>query len=127
VDLRSSHFHNSSLALLRAGATWDGGYGDALCRCIAKAHEFGARALVVSLGVDTLKGDPVATNGAGFGLELGVGASGTACSDFLQIGACLRGANLPTVFVQEGGYDMDRLGRAVADVLTGFCDPTTVV
>jgi acetoin utilization deacetylase AcuC-like enzyme len=28
--------------------------------------------------------------------------------------------NLPTVFIQEGGYRMDKVGKAAADVVVGF-------
>ena len=42
-----------------------------------------------------------------------------------QVGAALRTANLPTVFVQEGGYELNGVGAAVANTLLGFCDPDT--
>jgi len=89
-------------------------YKAALLKAITAAKEFGAKALVVSLGVDTLVRDPVAVPGAGFCIEL---------EDYLGIGALLRQLNLPTVFVQEGGYDMSRLGTAVSNTLRGFCSP----
>jgi acetoin utilization deacetylase AcuC-like enzyme len=59
----------------------------------------------------------VAVPGAGFGLHL---------RDYLKLGAALRRADLPTVFVQEGGYDLARVGAAVGNTLRGFCDPTSV-
>ena len=31
-------------------------------------------------------------------------------------------ANIPTIFLQEGGYRMDKVGEAAANVVTGFCD-----
>ena len=66
-------------------------------------------ALVVSLGVDTFEGDPISD----FGLTT---------SDFPALGLRLAGADLPTVFVLEGGYAIDALGENVAGVLTGALD-----
>ena len=70
----------------------------------------------MSLGVDTLVDDPVAVSGAGFKIELG---------DYGHIGAALRRCGLPTVFVQEGGYDLARVGTAVANTLAGFCQSSS--
>ena len=39
---------------------------------------------------------------------------------YAQIGARLAQLNLPTVFVMEGGYAIEQLGKNVAGVLTGF-------
>lgn len=64
-------------------------------------------ALVVSLGVDAAVDDPAA--------PLMVTAEG-----FRGAGERLAALGLPTVFVQEGGYDLDRLVPLVLDVLTGF-------
>lgn len=69
--------------------------------------EFGAQALVVSLGVDTFAGDPM----AGFTLQT---------PDYLQVGETLAQANLPTVFVLEGGYAVADVGVNVVNVLQGF-------
>jgi len=89
-------------------------YKAALQKAVNAAKAFGAQALVVSLGVDTLARDPVAVPGAGFEVEL---------EDYVNIGAALRQCGLPTVFVQEGGYDINRLGTAVSNTLRGFCSP----
>jgi acetoin utilization deacetylase AcuC-like enzyme len=62
--------------------------------------------LLISLGVDTYEGDPV----GGFRLT-------ESC--FKKIGACLN-IGLKTLFVMEGGYDVDKLGSNVANVLEGF-------
>jgi len=58
----------------------------------------------------------VAVPGAGFDLHL---------HDYLKLGAALRRADLPTVFVQEGGYDLARVGPAVGNTLRGFCNPAS--
>jgi acetoin utilization deacetylase AcuC-like enzyme len=66
----------------------------------------GAKALVVSLGVDAAAGDlesPLQVREAGF----------------RRAGALLGAANLPTVLVQEGGYDLATIGFLVREVLRG--------
>jgi acetoin utilization deacetylase AcuC-like enzyme len=84
-------------------ATWSG----ALTHALAAIARLGAQALVVSLGVDTFVGDPI----SGF----------TLCSnDYLLVGAQIASANLPTVFVFEGGYAVAEVGVNVANVLQGF-------
>jgi acetoin utilization deacetylase AcuC-like enzyme len=96
---------NLNLPLPRGAsfATWQGAMAQAL-RGIAA---FGAQAMVVSLGVDTFAGDPV----AGFGLQ---------CPDYLRIGEDLADAGLPTVFVFEGGYAVAEIGVNAVNVLDGF-------
>ena len=69
--------------------------------------QVGAGALVVSLGVDTFEGDPV----AGFTL---------VSDDYFEIGAELARAGLPTVFVFEGGYAVAEVGINAVNVLAGF-------
>jgi acetoin utilization deacetylase AcuC-like enzyme len=68
---------------------------------------FGAQALVVALGVDTFEGDPI----SGFHLR---------SADYLQVGRDIAGANLPTMFVFEGGYAVDEVGINTVNVLEGF-------
>ena len=67
----------------------------------------GARALVVALGVDAAGGDPEA--------PLAVTEEG-----FRAAGRALGALRLPTVVVQEGGYDLDAIGELVCEVLTGI-------
>jgi acetoin utilization deacetylase AcuC-like enzyme len=67
----------------------------------------GATYLVVPLGVDAATGDPES--------PLGVTAAG-----FRRAGRALGGLRLPTVLVQEGGYDLETLGPLVREVLLGF-------
>ncbi len=71
----------------------------------ASAHR--PDALVVSLGVDGWIADPEG--------PLLVNEDG-----FSAAGEYLAALGVPTVFVQEGGYDLDRLGTLVAQVLIGF-------
>ena len=69
--------------------------------------QFGAQALVVSLGVDTFEGDPI----AGFALK---------SADYLRLGQDIARAGLPTVFVFEGGYAVEAVGVNTANVIEGF-------
>jgi acetoin utilization deacetylase AcuC-like enzyme len=66
-----------------------------------------ADALVVALGVDAAGSDPES--------PLEVTADG-----FRAAGRILGGMGLPTVVVQEGGYDLDQIGRLVLEVLAGI-------
>jgi acetoin utilization deacetylase AcuC-like enzyme len=68
-------------------------------------------AVVVSLGVDAATDDPAA--------PLCVTSDG-----FRGAGRSFAGLGVPTVFVQEGGYDLPRLGPLVLDVLQGFEEAT---
>jgi acetoin utilization deacetylase AcuC-like enzyme len=63
--------------------------------------------LVVALGVDAAGGDPES--------PLEVSAEG-----YRAAGRALGALGLPTVFVQEGGYDLDTIGPLVAETLLGF-------
>ncbi|KAI8892690.1 putative acetylpolyamine aminohydrolase [Globomyces pollinis-pini] len=63
--------------------------------------------VVVSLGVDTYSGDPV-------------GAFDLSTHAFIEIGKLIQTIRKPTVFVMEGGYNVDELGENVCNVLDGF-------
>jgi acetoin utilization deacetylase AcuC-like enzyme len=73
------------------------------------ARGFEPRALVVALGVDAAAGDPES--------PLRVTAAG-----FEEAGRVLGGLTLPTVVVQEGGYDIAAIGGLVRATLEGFAD-----
>jgi acetoin utilization deacetylase AcuC-like enzyme len=85
-----------------------GRWREALSQALAGIARFEAEALVVSLGVDTFEGDPI----AGFGLR---------SADYLKLGEDLAAAGLPTVFVFEGGYAVADVGVNAVNVLDGFC------
>ena len=70
-----------------------------------RAHE--STALVVSLGVDAEADDPNS--------PLQITADG-----FREAGRLLGELNLPTVFVQEGGYNLGHFATLVCEVLRGF-------
>jgi len=63
--------------------------------------------LIISLGVDTFEGDPVGT----FKIT-------SPC--FTKIGKLIKSVGVPTLFIQEGGYDSPELGVNVCNVLEGF-------
>jgi acetoin utilization deacetylase AcuC-like enzyme len=79
---------------------------EALAQALQAIRRFGADMLVVSLGVDTFEGDPV----AGFHLH---------SDDYLRIGEDIAAAGLPTLFAFEGGYAVAELGVNAANVLQG--------
>ncbi len=71
---------------------------------LAQIGHFGADALVVSLGVDTHSDDPL-------------GRFELSTDSYRRIGSHLAETGLPTVFVQEGGYDLGSLGASVVGAL----------
>ncbi len=88
------------------------GYGDwsgALDHAIARIAEFGADALVVSLGVDAFKDDPISF----FKLD---------SPDFADAGRRIGRIGRPTVFCMEGGYAIEAVGINTVNVLEGFAD-----
>ena len=87
--------------------TADDAYIAALSTCGEKIAAFKPTALVVSLGLDTFITDPIA--------DLAVTTEG-----FSRSGALLAQLGLPTIVLQEGGYDVQALGRNVHAWLTGF-------
>lgn len=64
--------------------------------------------VVVSLGVDPAEGDPTA------GLSL-------STADFVEVGKTLASIDRPLLIVQEGGYQLHRIGADVRAVLDGVC------
>jgi acetoin utilization deacetylase AcuC-like enzyme len=87
--------------------TGDDGWLDAVHHLAEEARRFAPSTLVVSLGVDAAAADPES--------PLQVTASG-----FARAGRALASIGVPTVFVQEGGYDLEHLGPLVLAVLRGF-------
>jgi len=83
-------------------------YLPALERLLAQAADFKPASLVVSLGFDTFTGDPLGT----FKLT---GES------YARIGTMLAGLRLPTLLVQEGGYNVEALGALAEHLLRGMC------
>ena len=80
---------------------------EAVAELAGWAREGGAAALVVALGVDAAGGDPES--------PLAVTADG-----FTAAGRLLGELGLPTVVVQEGGYDLEAIGPLVVSFLGGL-------
>ncbi|CAE6431401.1 unnamed protein product [Rhizoctonia solani] len=82
-------------------------YIAALQQGLNRISEFGPKWLLVSLGVDTYKDDPLCH----FKLTT---------DGYHDIGREISLLNLPTLFAMEGGYHIDTLGANVGGVLLGF-------
>lgn len=80
---------------------------DALEEAVREVERFGPELLVVSLGVDTFKGDPISQ----FLLE---------SVDYSRLGERIARLGRPTLFVLEGGYAVEEIGINVANVLGAF-------
>jgi len=85
----------------------DHAWVEAIESLVSWATDAGVRGLVVALGVDAAGGDPEA--------PFTVTAGG-----FAAAGHMLAQMSVPTVFVQEGGYDLGQVGSLVVETLTGF-------
>ncbi len=79
----------------------------ALMTAMDRIAQFAPDALVVALGVDTFRGDPI----SGFRLE---------SDHFVQVGREIASLRLPVVFTLEGGYAVEAMGVNVVNVLEGF-------
>lgn len=89
---------------------WGTGFGpwsEALEDACRRVADWAPDVLLVSLGVDTYKEDPISK----FKLE---------SEDFSTYGARIAKLGLPTLFVMEGGYAVEQIGINAVNVLTGF-------
>ncbi|MFO1035372.1 MAG: histone deacetylase family protein [Geminicoccaceae bacterium] len=84
-----------------------GPWNEALEDACRRIEAYGPDVLLVSLGVDTFKLDPISK----FRLE---------SQDFTTYGARIAKLGLPTLFVMEGGYAVEEIGINAVNVLTGF-------
>ena len=91
---------------MRPGTSYEA-WSKALQDAIKRIQAFGAEALVVSLGVDAFKDDPISF----FKLE---------SESFLLAGQEIAKMKLPTVFIMEGGYAIEAVGINTVNVLEGF-------
>jgi acetoin utilization deacetylase AcuC-like enzyme len=87
--------------------TSDSEYMFALDEALEEVIAFDPHYLVVSLGLDTLEGDPV----GGFMLSL---------AGLQEVAEHIAGLGLPTVLLQEGGYLLDRLNDCIVTFLQAF-------
>jgi acetoin utilization deacetylase AcuC-like enzyme len=91
---------------LAAGSGWDV-WSAALEQCCERIEGYGPDVVVVSLGVDTYKDDPISQ----FRLEP---------DDFTRLGERIARLGRPTHFLMEGGYAVAEIGVNVGNVLAGF-------
>jgi acetoin utilization deacetylase AcuC-like enzyme len=82
-------------------------WAEALDDACRKVADYARDVLLVSLGVDTYKDDPISR----FKLDSG---------DFTAYGARIAALGLPTLFVMEGGYAVEQVGINTVNVLQGF-------
>jgi acetoin utilization deacetylase AcuC-like enzyme len=95
--------HNYPLALGSGWSQWSSALQDACTKIALYAPD----AIVISLGVDTYKDDPISQ----FILE---------SEHYLRMGEALGRLGKPTVFVMEGGYAVEEIGINAINVLQGF-------
>jgi acetoin utilization deacetylase AcuC-like enzyme len=97
----------ANLNLPLAPGTGDDGW----LAAVRRAAEFAApaRALVAALGVDAAAGDPESP------LEM-------TAAGYREAGRILGSLGLPTVVVQEGGYDLATIGELVTATLAGMAE-----
>jgi acetoin utilization deacetylase AcuC-like enzyme len=79
----------------------------ALSKAIKRIADYRPEALLVSFGADIHERDTV-------------GDFCVTFSQFEEIGRRLRAMDLPTAFIQEGGYNLEAIGPCVAATLAGF-------
>jgi len=91
---------------LAAGSAWDT-WSQALETCCRRISDYGAEVVLVSLGVDTFKEDPISQ----FKLD---------SPDYLRMGERIAQLGKPVLFVMEGGYAVAEIGINAVNVLEGF-------
>jgi acetoin utilization deacetylase AcuC-like enzyme len=97
----------SNLNLPLAAGTDDAEYASALGSACEAIDAFGPDLVIVSLGVDTFHNDPIS--------DLAVTTDG-----FREQGELVAQLALPTVILQEGGYDVAAIGDNVRAFLLGL-------
>lgn len=86
----------------------DGRYLEALDDALGLVRKFKPEVLVVPVGLDIAKADPT-------------GTWSLTPDGLFEVGYRIGGLKLPTLLVQEGGYNIRSLGRNAARMLTGVC------
>ncbi len=97
----------ANLNLPLAARTDDDAYLEVLGDALAAISTFGPELIVVSLGVDTFHNDPIS--------DLAITTDG-----FRRQGELVAELGLPTVVLQEGGYDVGAIGDNVRAFLLGM-------
>lgn len=88
------------------GSGWEDWSGALEQACI-QIKQYQAEVLIISLGVDTFKGDPISQ----FKLD---------SPDYLELGRRIAALKLPTLFIMEGGYAVEAIGINAVNVLQGY-------
>ena len=103
---RAAARDKASMSITRSAwhgwSKWSAALEDACGRVAA----FGPEVVVVSLGVDTYKDDPISS----FKLE---------SEHYLRVGERIARLKKPTVYLMEGGYAIDAIGVNVVNTLAG--------
>jgi acetoin utilization deacetylase AcuC-like enzyme len=118
---------------LLPGTAWDNEYKDILQNNIAKnvtLLRFNPDAFILSLGLDTHMNDPCATRRAGFQLSGNdYKFMGESIGEIITNINIVRNSNnsttktttsIPTIVLQEGGYEMTQVPSAATDVVLGM-------
>lgn len=87
--------------------THEASYLQALETALTKISSFQAEALILATGFDSFQAEPLGC----FVLE---------SNSYKKIGRMIRELNLPTLFVQEGGYFVDALRENIRQLIEGF-------
>ena len=82
-------------------------YVEALEQALKEVRAFKPTRLVVSLGVDVMRGDPT-------------GSFGLTTHGMRRIGQALGRVGVPTLVVQEGGYSLRNLARGARSFFLGL-------
>ena len=90
----------------------DAGYLTVLARAIRRIEKFAPDYLVVPFGLDIMKGDPT-------------GAFYVTADGMRRIGAEIGALKLPTLIVQEGGYNLANIRRGARAFLMGLAGAKT--
>jgi acetoin utilization deacetylase AcuC-like enzyme/GNAT superfamily N-acetyltransferase len=85
-------------------------YLETLARALRRVRGYNPGFLVVSLGFDTMKGDPT-------------GAFLLTPDTLKQMGRAVAALNRPTLVLQEGGYSLRNLRRGAVAFFSGFAEP----
>jgi acetoin utilization deacetylase AcuC-like enzyme len=106
TEIGGEQAQQSTLNLPLPVGTDERAYITALDHALERIAAFEPGALVISLGFDTYKDDPIAT----FTLDT---------TSYTTIGQHIAALNLPTLYVQEGGYRLDAIGPCAAHFFQG--------
>ncbi len=90
-------------------------YAQAFAKAREKIDAFGPDVLLISLGLDTFHST---TRSRGFCLT---------SEDYLRLGEAIAAFKLPTLFVFEGGYNVEMLGFEHGQCAGGICGSSSTL